>query len=65
MEIYARVNDDEWASWIGRTIDVAVHSSMAARFSDMDFSPEVRKRFTEIASAMLNVSSAAARSTTN
>ena len=61
LEIYARVNDDEWADWIGKTIDVAVHSSMASRFSDMDFSPEVRKRFTEIASAMLTVNATAAR----
>ena len=65
LEIYARVNDDEWAEWIGKTIDVAVHSSMASRFSDMDFSPEVRKRFTEIASAMLAVNATAARAATH
>lgn len=61
LEIYARVNDDDWSAWIGRTIDVPVHSSMAARFSDMDFSPDVRKRFTAIATAMLNVNASTAR----
>ena len=61
LEIYARVNDSDWAEWIGKTIDVEVQSSMAARFSDMDFSPEVRKRFTEVAASMLNLNASTAR----
>ena len=61
LELHARVNDSDWAEWIGKTIDVEVQSSMAARFSDMDFSPEVRKRFTEVAASMLNLNASTAR----
>ena len=65
LELYARVNDGDWASWIAKTVDVEVQSSMASRFTDMDFSPAVRKRFTEVASAMLNVNAASARASTS
>ena len=61
LEVYSRVNDDEWSSWIGRTISVAVDSSTASRFTDMDFSPAVRQRLTDVATAMLKLNSATAR----
>ena len=53
LEIYARLNDDEWASWIGKSLTVEVDSAIASRFTDMDFSPEVEQRFCEIASSLL------------
>ena len=53
LETYARLNDDQWASWIAKSLSSTVDSSMAARFRDMDFSPEVEQRFDEIARALL------------
>ena len=59
--MYARVNNSEWAEWTGKAVSVAVDSTIAGRLTDMDFSDEVRARFTDIANAMLSLSSGSAR----
>ena len=61
LEAYSRVNDGEWSEWINKTLSVSVDSTIASRFTDMDFSPEVQQRFNQIATAMLAVNSGAAR----
>ena len=55
LEIYARVNDSEWADWTKKMVNVAVDSTIASRLTYMDFSEETRQRFTDIAEAMLSL----------
>ena len=64
LEIYARVNNEDWASWTRKMADVAVDSSIASRLTYMDFSEETRRRFTDVAEAMLSVNAGAARAAT-
>ena len=61
LDTYSRVNDDRWAAWVGKSLDVRVDSSIATRFVDMDFSPAVQARFNDVARAMLSVNAATAR----
>ena len=61
LDLYARVNDEDWASWIAKSIGATVDSTVASRFKDMDFSPEVEARFNEIAIAMLSLNASTAR----
>ena len=58
------INDGEWAAWISKTLSVSVDSTIASRFTDMDFSPEVQQRMNKIANAMLAVNAGAARAAT-
>ena len=53
LEIYARVNNEDWASWTRKMVNVAVDSSIAPRLTYMDFSEETRQRFNDVAEAML------------
>ena len=64
LDVYARVNDDEWSAWITKTLTVSVDSSVASRFTDMDFSPEVQQRLSKIAAGMLAINAGAARTAT-
>ena len=64
LEIYARVNNEDWASWTRKMVNVAVDSSIASRLTYMDFSEETRQRFTDVAEAMLSVNAGAARTAT-
>ena len=64
LDAYARVNDDEWSSWINKTLTASVDSSIASRFTDMDFSPEVQQRLNKIAMGMLAINAGAARTAT-
>ena len=64
LEIYARVNNEDWASWTRKMVNVAVDSSIASRLTYMDFSEETRQRFTDVAEAMLSVNAGAARAAT-
>ena len=64
LDAYARVNDDEWSSWINKTLSASVDSSIASRFTDMDFSPEVQQRLNKIAMGMLAINAGAARTAT-
>ena len=61
LDLYARVNDEDWASWIEKSLAASVDSTVASRFKDMDFSPEVHARFNEIANAMLVLNASTAR----
>ena len=63
LEIYARVNDNEWATWIQKSMSVSVDSTIAGRFEDMDFSPRVAQRFNDIACAMLSLNARAGATT--
>ena len=64
LEIYARVNDSEWADWTQKMVNVAVDSTIASRLTYMDFSVETRQRFTDIAEAMLSLNAGTARKAT-
>ena len=64
LEIYARVNDSEWADWTQKMVNVAVDSTIASRLTYMDFSVETRQRFTDIAEAMLSLNAGTARMAT-
>ena len=64
LEIYARVNDADWADWTQKMVNVAVDSTIASRLTYMDFSVETRQRFTDIAEAMLSLNAGTARAAT-
>ena len=64
LEIYARVNDADWADWTQKMVNVAVDSTIASRLTYMDFSVETRQRFTDIAEAMLSMNAGTARAAT-
>ena len=55
LEIYARVNNSEWAAWTSRLLDVTVQSSIASRLTYMDFSDETREHFDRVAQAVLSM----------
>ena len=61
LEVYARVNDDVWGEWVGKSISATVDSTIASRLPVMDFSEETQKRFNEIALAMLTMNASTAR----
>lgn len=54
LKIYERVNDTDWADWVGKTVDASVDSSIASRFvgatgpesftgsNVVEFSPDVQ-----------------------
>ena len=65
LEIYARINDADWAHWVSKSLASVVDSTVASRLAastEMDFSPEVEARFNEVAQAMLSMNAATARS---
>ena len=55
LEIYARVNNSEWAAWTSKLLDVTVQSSIASRLTYMDFSDETREHFNRVAQAVLSM----------
>ena len=55
LEVYARVNNDEWAAWTGKLIHVAVQSTISSRLHYMDFSEETTAHFNAVAQSMLNL----------
>ena len=62
--VQSAVNNEDWASWTRKMVNVAVDSSIASRLTYMDFSEETRQRFTDVAEAMLSVNAGAARAAT-
>ena len=64
VEVYARINNDEWAHWTNKMLTVGVNSTISSRLTYMDFSPETRQRLTEVATAMLTLNASTARSAT-
>ena len=65
LEIYARLNNSTWAEWTSKLLDVAVKSTISSRLNHMDFSEETRRRFDDVARAMLTMGSGTARRTTD
>jgi hypothetical protein len=55
LEVYARLNNTEWADWTSKLVDVAVHSTISSRLSYMDFSEETTAHFNEVARSMLTM----------
>ena len=62
LEIYARVNDDDWADWGGQALHSRVDSSIVPRLPNLDVSQEQQKAFLGLADALLGLSASAARS---
>ena len=57
LETYARLNNTEWAQWTARMVGARVDSTIASRLTYMDFSDEVRARFTDVAKSLLSMGS--------
>ena len=64
LEIYARINDSEWAEWTAKARGAHVESSIASRLAYMDFSETEEARMNDIALAMLSLDAATARAAT-
>ena len=64
LEIYARINDGEWAEWTAKARGAHVESSVASRLTYMDFSETEEARMNDIALAMLSLDEATARAAT-
>ena len=60
LDTYARLNNSEWAQWTARMVGARVDSTIASRLTYMDFSDEVRARFTDVAKSLLSMGSRAA-----
>ena len=63
LEVYARVNNQEWAEWTAKILDVSVESSTAARLTYMDFSEETKERFNRVAMSVLAMGTTGRRGT--
>ena len=61
LEVYARLNNTEWAEWTSKLVDVAVQSTISSRLSYMDFSEETTAHFNDVARSMLSMGSVAPR----
>ena len=62
LEVYARLNNTEWAGWTAKLVDVAVHSTISSRLNFMDFSEETTAHlFNNVAHSMLVMSERRAR----
>ena len=55
LEVYARVNNAEWASWTSKLLNSTVESTIASRLTYMDFSDETKQRFNNVAKAVLTM----------
>ena len=64
LEVYARLNNTEWAEWTSKLVDVAVQSTISSRLSYMDFSEETTAHFNEVARSMLSMGTGAPRKAT-
>jgi len=61
LEIYARLNDKDWAEWGAKTLTVPVDSAIASRLPTLDFTADTQERFNQIANAMLSLNASTAR----
>lgn len=61
LEIYARVSDDEWSKWLEAAMSATVDASVVPRLPSLDFSPEQRSAFLEMANTLLGVNARTAR----
>ena len=55
LDVYARVNNAEWAAWTSKILDASVDSTIASRLTFMDFSEETKTRFNRVAQAVLSM----------
>ena len=55
LDVYARVNNEEWAMWTSKLIDSTVESTIASRLTYMEFSEETKARFNSVAKAVLSI----------
>jgi len=55
IDIYARVNDDEWAMWGGKMLTAQVDSSIASRLPQIDVSQEQLQAFDQVARSLLGM----------
>ena len=63
LEVYARLNNSEWATWTGKIVDVAVQSTISSRLNYMDFSEETTAHFNAVAQSMLTLGNGRQRNT--
>ena len=63
LEVYARLNNTEWAGWTAKLVDVAVQFTISSRLNFMDFSGETTAHFNNVAHSMLAMSVGRARGT--
>ena len=63
LEVYARINNTDWAGWTAKLVDVAVQSTISSRLNFMDFSEETTAHFNNVAHSMLAMSVGRARGT--
>ena len=61
LEMYARLNNTEWAGWTAKLVDVAVQSTTSSRLNFMDFSEETTAHLNNVAHSMLAMSVGRAR----
>ena len=61
LELYARVNNDVWAEYSAKMVEVTVESQIASRLDYMDFSPETRARIDDTSQALLTLNASTAR----
>ena len=64
LEVYARVNDEDWARHGARALEQRVDSSIVPRLPPLEFTEGEQQRLLAVARAMLDVGAAAARPTT-
>jgi hypothetical protein len=63
LEVYARLNNSEWATWTGKIVNVAVQSTISSRLNYMDFSEETTAHFNAVAQSMLTLGNGRQRNT--
>ena len=63
LEVYARLNNSEWATWTGKLLNVAVQSAISSRLNYMDFSEETTAHFNAVAQSMLTLGNGRQRNT--
>jgi hypothetical protein len=61
LEIYARVNDDDWALHGARALEVEVDSTIVPRLPALEFTESEQKRLLDVARSFLNLSAGHAR----
>ena len=55
IEIYARLNDDEWAEWLAKAAEAQVDSTIVPRLPTIDASPAEYERYQQTALALLSL----------
>ena len=61
LEVYACVNDEDWAKWVGAVRVAKVDSTTAAGLPRMDFSQEQLREFDQMAQGLLSLNARSIR----